>query len=181
MEQINVIFFALLSFFNIENGRIAAAKTTIIVNPHNNTIEIIQENLFTMIQQEQDSVITLEQWNELRSYKDDNMPWAKELDSFTAKNFELKKVNDNLQPHLTLTYTIEKDLRAMGIWFNKDKNQYSTNHIPSQNLQTKSGVLEGNYWIFDGSKSFTFTLEPFLEMPEQYKKLKQPLEELINE
>jgi len=179
MEQIKIIFFALASFFGIEDGRIAADKTTIIIYPKNQKIEIIQENLFTVIQSEKDTTLVLEQWDKLLSWKERKNSWAKELDSFPVKSFTLTPIKKTIQPHLMLTYSNEKDLQMMGIWYNAEKNQFSINHIPQQNIKTKNGKLLDNYWVFNGDSTFSFTIEPFLQMPQKYKKLKTPIWEIL--
>ncbi|MBQ0734953.1 hypothetical protein [Aquimarina celericrescens] len=181
MEQIKIIFFALSSFFGIEDGRIAADKTTVTVFPENKEIEIIQEKLFTVIQSEKDNTLVLEQWDKLYYWKERKTSWSKELDSFPMKNFNLTPIKNKIQPNLTLTYSNEKDLRKMGIWYNTEKNQFSINHIPQHNIKTKDGKLIGNYWVFNGDRTFSFTVEPFLQMPENYQKFKQPLRELLTE
>lgn len=90
-------------------------------------------------------------------------------------------IDNQFQPQLTLTYRDEKDLQAMGIWYNAEKNQFSINHVPSDNLQTQNGKLIGNYWIFDGDASFSFTLEPFKDLPQNYQNFKQPLVQILAE
>lgn len=179
MEQIQIIFFALTSFFGIEDGRIAADKTTVTIYPKTQKIEIIQENLFTVIQSEKDTILILDQWNKLRSWKERKTSWAKDLDSLLVKNLTFTTVNKTTQSHLVLTYLKEKDLQKMGIWYNAEKNQFSINHIPQHNIKTNSGRLEDNYWIFDGYSKFSFTVEPFLQMPEKYKKLKIPINKVL--
>ncbi len=180
MEQIKILFFVLGSFFGIEDGRIAADKTTVTVYPKSQEIEIIQENLFTVIQSEKDTIIVLEQWKKLMNAKQDTSSWAKDLDNFPVKNFTLTR-NNTIQPHVKLRYSIEKDLRVMGIWYNEEKNQFSINYIPQENLKTEEGKVAGNYWIFDGSTTFSFTIEPFLQMPEDYQKFKKPLSQIVNQ
>lgn len=179
MEQIKIIFFVLTSFFGIEDGRIAADKTTVTIYPKTQEIEIIQENLFTVIQSEKDTTLILEQWDKLRYWKERKTSWAKELDSFPIKSFTFTPIKKTIQPHLVLTYSKEKDLRMMGIWYNDEKNQFFINHIPQQNIKTENGKLEDNYWVFNGDSKFSFTIEPFLQMPEKYKKLKMPIKEII--
>jgi len=179
MEQIKIIFFLLTSFFGMEDGRIAADKTTITIYPKNQKIEIIQENLFTVIQSEKDTTLVLEQWDKLLSWKEKKISWAKELDSFPVKNLTLRPIKKTIQPHLILTYSNEKDLRMMGIWYNPEKNQFSINHDPQENIKTKNGKLVGNYWVFNGDSTFSFTIEPFLQMPEKLKKLKTPIREIL--
>lgn len=181
MEQIKILFFVLGSFFGIEDGRIAADKTTVTIDPKNQEIEIIQENLFAIIQSEKDTALGLEQWDKLFNWKERKTLWSKELDSFPVKNFTLIPKKKTIQPQLTLSYSNEKDLRALGIWYNAEKNQFSINHIPQENIKTENGKLEGNYWVFNGDSTFSFTIEPFLQMPESYQKFKRPLKELLNE
>ncbi|HIB49120.1 MAG TPA: hypothetical protein EYO35_12525 [Flavobacteriaceae bacterium] len=179
MEQIKIIFFVLASFFGIEEGKIAADKTTVSVYPQNKRIEIIQEDLFTVIQSKKDSILVLEQWNNLLFWKERNTNWSKELNGFTAKNFSITYTENTIKPNLTLTYLKEEDLRALGIWYNAESNRFSINHIPRNNIESESGKLIDNYWNFDGVKSFSFTIEPFLKMSEDYKKFKVPLKELL--
>ena len=180
MEQIKILFFVLGSFFGIEEGRIAAEKTTVTVYPESQEIEIIQENLFTIIQSEKDSTIVVEQWKAIINSKEENSSWAKELDNFTVKKLTFSTSNKTIQPHVMLHYSTEKDLRAIGIWYDAAKNQFSINHNPRDNIKTKGGKLEGNYWVFNGDTSFGFTIEPFIEMPENIQKIKKPISEIIS-
>ena len=179
MEQIKILFFALASFFEIENGRIAADKTTVTVYPEKKEIHIIQENLFSMIQSENDGTLVLEQWRALLSFKESNTSWAKELAGFPAKKLSFTPEQDKIQPHLTISYSTEKDLEALGIWYNANKHQFSINEIPKQNIKTNDGKLSGNYWYFSAESTFSFTLEPFLEMPKNYQQFKKPLESIL--
>lgn len=179
MEQIKIIFFALASFFGMEDGRIVADKTTITVHPQKQEIQIIQENLFTVIQSENDTTLLLEEWDKLFHWKERKISWARELDSFPIKNFTLIPTKETIRPHLIFTYSNKEDLRMMGIWYNAEKNQFSINHIPQENIKTKNGKLVDNYWIFNGDSTFSFTIEPFLQMPEKYKKLKTPIKKIV--
>lgn len=179
MEQIKLIFFALASFFGIEDGRIVSEKTTITITPENKEIEIIQQNLFTIIKTEEDSTLALDQWNKILYAKQRNTTWSKELDSFPVKSFDFTPLKNTIQPHLILNYSKQKDLRAFGIWYNQEKNQFSINNIPQHNINTNDGKLEGNYLVFNAKDTITFTIEPFLQMPENYQRLKRPLEELL--
>ncbi|MGJ8666313.1 MAG: hypothetical protein ACSHW7_08110 [Patiriisocius sp.] len=181
MEQIKIFFFALVSFFGIEDGRIAAEKTTVTVYPKTNEIEIVQEDLFTVLEREEDASLAVKQWNTLANWEEDEIVWAKALDGFAARRFTIKTVDDNILPHLKFTYHSEQDLRAMGIWYNEERNQFSINHIPRNNMKTENGALSGNYWVFDGDEPFSFTIEPFMDMPDKFKNLKKSLKELLVE
>lgn len=181
MEQIKIIFFALASFFGIENGRFVADKTTITVYPEKNEITIVQENLFTIIQSEDDKILALEQWDKLINWEERKISWSKELDSFPVKSFNLILEKNVIQPHLIFSYSKEKDLRALGIWYSPDRNEFTINNIPQHNIKTKNGKLTGRYWSFKGDSIFSFTIEPFLQIPDNYQKLKIPLKELLVE
>ncbi len=181
MEQIKIIFFVLASFFNTEDGRIVADKTTVTVHPENKELVIVQENLFAIIRTEEDTPSVLKEWDQLSQWKENKLSWAAELDSFATKNFTVIKSSDAIQPQLTLAYTNEKQLRELGIWYDAEKNQFSINHNPNYNIKTETGTLDGNYWVFNGESPFSFSVAPFLDIPEQYLQFKKPLLELVNE
>ncbi|MEN8816399.1 MAG: hypothetical protein ABF274_05945 [Nonlabens sp.] len=115
MVEIKILFFALLSFFGIEDGRIAANKTTITIQPDS--------------KQESDNDLIMERWNRLL-VSQTNLIWSKELESFTNKTLRLDSIDGNIRPHITMNYSSEKDLRSMGIWYNEDDKVFSINHIP---------------------------------------------------
>lgn len=181
MEQITILFFALTSFFGIQNNIIAADKTTVTIHPQNQQIEIIQEDLFAIIRSDTDLTLAREQWAGVSAMTACNATWAQASDGFNTKTLSLTSPYNQIQPQLTLTYSDEQELRAMGVWYDAKKNQFSVNHVPRDNLQTEDGKLVGNYWVFDGDKTFSFTLEPFKQMPEKHQKFKQPLSQVLAE
>tara|TARA_R110002051_G_scaffold143507_8_gene216546 strand:- start:2751 stop:3293 length:543 start_codon:yes stop_codon:yes gene_type:complete len=179
MEQINIIFYLLASFFGIEDSKIAADKTTVTINPKTKEIVIVQEHIFTIIQTEKDTAIALAQWEKIVNWKKNNTLWANELESFTSKDVIITSLDGELQIHITLTYTNENDLRVMSIWYNKEKNQFSINDIPRDHTTSETGKIEGNYWVFNGDSTFSFTTEPFVDLPMDYKKFKHPITEIL--
>lgn len=181
MEQIKIIFFLLASFFGIEDSKIAADKNTVTVYPKDHKIEIVQEHLFTIIQTEKDTALTLAQWQQLVNWKENKLPWAKELDNFTNKDVTIENNGGTIEPRISFNYTDENDLRALGIWYNKEKNEYSINNVPREHTTSENGKLEGNYWIFDGDSKFSFTNEAFVGLPNEYKKLKLPITEILKD
>ncbi|WP_282118210.1 hypothetical protein [Maribacter aquivivus] len=181
MEQIKIIFFLLASFFGIEESKIAADKNTVTVYPEDHKIEIVQEHLFTIIQTEKDTALTLAQWEQLAKWKENKLSWAKELENFTNKDVTIENNEGTIAPRISFNYTDEKDLRALGIWYNKEKNQYSINNIPRENTSSENGKLQGNYWTFDGGSTFSFTNEAFVDLPNEYKKLKLPITEILKD
>ncbi|MDN3593785.1 hypothetical protein [Zunongwangia endophytica] len=181
MEEIKILFFILASFFGREDGRIAAEKTTVTINPEKKTIEIIQEDLFAVIQSQEDSITVLRQWEELISYQENTPKWSKELATLPSKKFDLKSIKNEIQPHLILNYSQEEDLRPLGIWYNKEKNQFTINNILKDYIKTDDGKLEGNYWVFEGNRTFSFTIEPFLDTHSSYENYKMPLKDIIDD
>ncbi|PLT20871.1 hypothetical protein CXF62_12650 [Psychrobacter sp. MES7-P7E] len=69
----------------------------------------------------------------------------------------------------------------MGIWYNADKNHFSINHVPRDNLQTTDGKLIGNYWVFNVDQPFSFTLEPIHTLPQPCQKSKRTLSKLLTD
>ena len=181
MEQIKVVFFAILSFFNVENGRIASTKTTVTVDTTSQTVQIKQENLFSITKNELETKVVVDQWNHFITMMDKDSVWSEDLKSFTDKKVKIDTIEKGILPKITLSYSNTNDLRVLGIWFNELRNDYSINNVPAQNLKTSDGVLDGNYWVFKGDQVFSFTLEPFLDLPEQYQSFIKPLEEILSE
>ncbi len=186
MDEIKILFFALGSFFGIDDARITADKTTVIIYPMYREITITQEDLFASIQSESDEKLVLEQWVKIYNWKEKNMAWAEELDNFIFKDCTLTPVKMTTQshlvlirPHITLKYSQEKDLASMGIWFNADENSFYLNNIPEFNIQSDNGKLEGNYWVFSADDRISFTIEPYLKKTGKFDNSRIPLKKLV--
>lgn len=179
MEQIKILFFVIGSFFGMEDARIAADKTTVTIDPISRQIEIIQEDLFAVIQSESDTTLVMQQWKFINQPNVPKEAWAKDLDSLSLNDFSLKSSEKSIRPHMIFNYNKPSDLRVMGVWYDAAKNQFSINEIPRQNIKTKQGELAGNYWIFDDASPFSFTLEPFKDIPQEYQKQKVPIVRLL--
>lgn len=186
MNEIKILFFALGSFFGMDDARITADKTTVVIYPKEQEIEIIQEDLFVLIQSKRDERLVLEQWDKIYKWKEKHTAWVKELDNFVVKDFKLSPVKMTTQtylvlirPHLTFKYTKEKDLESMGIWFNADKNKFYLNNIPEDNIQSDYGKLEGNYWVFNADDRISFTIEPYLKKTDKFKNSRTSLKKIL--
>ncbi|HBY67653.1 MAG TPA: hypothetical protein DEG69_07815, partial [Flavobacteriaceae bacterium] len=118
MEHIAIIFYALSSFFGIEDGLIAAEKTEVTIYPKVQQIEIRQEGMFTIIQSKKDSTLVLEQWDKIFNWVERGTNFAKELNNFPVKKLTITSSKSGFSPYLTFSYLNEKDLRTMGIWYN---------------------------------------------------------------
>ncbi|NBL64084.1 hypothetical protein GV828_02585 [Flavobacterium sp. NST-5] len=169
MEPVKIFFFALASFFGVENQRILADKTLVTVYPQKNQIEIIQENIFAIVPTSQDLEPAKAEWDNLYHYKQNGEKWSDDLAYFSDKKIEFSENKKGITAKITLTYTHPNDMAAMGIWYNEDENQFAMNYIPEHNLKTKDGKKNDIFWNFDGKKDFSFTLEPFRAIPRNKK------------
>lgn len=179
MEQINIIFYILTSFFGMERGAVAAETATIIVDTVNKTVTIVQENLFTVIESATDKNAVISNWQSIAFAKPQAASWAEELDNFSDKKIRITA--DELGSNATLSfgYVNEDNLRVLGIWYNREDNEFSINHVPKDNLETATGNLKGNYWVFPSDETFSFTVNPFKDMPAEFQKAKVSIGELI--
>lgn len=169
----------LASFFGIESEKIAAEKTKVTVSPQSREVQIVQESLFAFIQSENDSLLVLEEWDKLLHQKDRDIAWSEILDDFPVKNLNLTTDKNSIQPHLQLRYTDVKDLLVLEVGYDPKSNQFSIENSPDYNITTNNGNLIDNHWIFDGDSTFSFIIQPFLEIPEEYQQFKRPLRELV--
>ncbi|MBP1840776.1 hypothetical protein [Formosa algae] len=179
MEQIGIILFILTSFLGIKEGQIAAEKTTVTIDVQNKKIDIIQEHLFTVIESEKDVTLILDQWDKMYNSIGKNTTWSEQLDDFSDKRLTVFSKQNILQSHIILNYSEEADLQVFGIWYNSENNQFSIHDTPQNNIKTTEGKLNGMYWTFSGDTSFSFSLEPFLQMPTKYQDNKRYISDLL--
>lgn len=172
MEIIKIIFFAIGTFFGIENSQIAAEKTTVTINPIAHTIVVVQEQLFSITKTKEDSLRVSEEL--LVMIKDTN-DWRPELKSYASKSYEFYESKTGyLNAKISLTYGNDADLKPYAIDLLEDKT-YSIINIPRWDLRTNGGKINGNYWHFDADTIFEFTVTPFKEIPAEYKIHKKSL------
>lgn len=162
MEQI-IGFLILGSLFGIDNCRIAAGKVTVTINPVEKTIIIEQENLFSIIKSESDSVAIVQEFEKI--HEED---WLRELKEYRKKSLEFYTDENNLlNAKTTLHYNNFGDLKKFGISVSQEGN-YQLVNIQAFNIKTENGLLNGEQWEFNASKPFTFT-QAFKDIPEEYK------------
>lgn len=170
MEVIKIAFFVLGVFFG-ENSRIGAEKTTVTINPNEQTIIIVQENIFALIANETDS---MQVSSELKKVVARN--WRKEIESYPSKSCTLYVTDEgSLNAKITLKYPSENVLRDFALDFNEEAKEFSLINIPDWNVETEDGALKGNYWRFSANNSFTFVVTPFKNMPDRFKGVKRSL------
>ena len=167
MDEIRILFFIVGTFFGINQSNVIAEKTTVTINPQEKTIVILQANLIAIIRNESDS---LHVQNELEKIVQSNQPWSSEFKNFTKKEkkFYISKDSKSLNLKLTFTYSETADLKAFGIDKNKD-GKFSMTNFPKSHTKSADGTLGERYWNFEANKPFTFTEEPFTDIPEEFK------------
>lgn len=176
MVHIEILLFVLGTFFDMQDARIAAKKTLVSLFLDTQEIEIVHKGLFAAIQSEEDVSLALKQWKDLTHWEEKEIVWADDLNVFPLKTLTFASNDANFQSKLKFRYSDVKDLQVLGIDYNKEKHQFFIHHIPQMNLKTNDGNLEGNYWIFNVDNNFSYSLEPFLDMP---KELQQPIKVLL--
>ncbi|MDE0536717.1 hypothetical protein [Tenacibaculum sp. L6] len=170
MEVIKIVFFVLGVFFG-EDSRIGAEKTTVTVNSKEKEVIIVQEGLFALIKNEQDSVQVNSELEKIIARN-----WRKEIKSYPSKSCTFHTTEEgNLNAKIILKYPSENVLRDFALDFNKEAKEFSLINIPDWNVETEDGALKGNYWRFSADDSFTFIVTPFKNMPDRFKSVKRSL------
>lgn len=161
MEQV-IGFLILSSLFGIENSRIAAEKVTVTINPVEKTIVLEQENLFSVIKTEKDSVAVSHEFENIYQYN-----WLREIETYSTKTLEFSEDENNLlNAKVTLLYNNFRDLKKFGIYVSQEGN-YQLINIPTFHIKTEDGTLKDKKWEFNASKPFTFT-QAIKGLPEDY-------------
>ena len=87
MEPIKIFFFAMASFFGIENQRILSGKTQVKVYPKEYRIEVVQQKIFALTPTENDRQLAKKEWEEIYNLKSHNRQWSEELNYFSDNQF----------------------------------------------------------------------------------------------
>lgn len=166
MELIKIIFFVIGTFFGNENSRIAAEKTIVTIDNSEMTMTINQKHLISVIKTKEDSLTVVK---ELALIVNKENTWTQELDKFSSKKYELYQTkNGNLNAIITLAFNQKEDLKDFALE-TLNNGSYSLIYIPRWNLTSSNGKVEGNYWHFENTNTITFELEPFKDIPKEYK------------
>ncbi|TCK69121.1 hypothetical protein DFQ05_0636 [Winogradskyella wandonensis] len=169
MREIKIIFFAIGTFFGIENSSIFSVTTTVNIDTKQRIISITQENLFALSRSAEDSINIYNQLLKIGRPKDEVPSWRDEFKDYEFKTIELisDKNNNQLNAKIQLKYNHQKQLEDYAIDYVSDSNEYALINIDSWNISTEKGSLKENFWYFDSDISFT--LSPTKTMPEAYK------------
>jgi hypothetical protein len=165
MEAIKIVVFVLGLFFGVQSNTVIAEKTTVTVNPSENTIVIHQENILAIYPKGTDSISVVEEFKNIYAKKD---TWNPLFDTYAEKSIVYSSPKKGvLNAKITLKYNELKDLKAFAIDINPE-GKFSIINIPKWYLTTEDGKLNDNYWNFEANKKFSFTLAPIKDVPETY-------------
>ena len=163
-----VLLYALGTFFGVDNSFIISDKTIITVNPQAKTITIIQENLFSIRKTEEDSMqIT----KELSTILANN--WAEELRGFTTSLEFYTSEEGNFNSKIILDYEHIRAIEMLGFEYRNGK--FAIRNKPRLNISSEDGEKGAYDWEFEPYKTFTFTLEPYKDIPERYLEYKKSI------
>ena len=173
MELIKVVFFIIGTYFGVENSRVLAEKTTVMINPEEKTIIILHENVVSLFKNTEDS---LKARTELKAITQPQHQWSSEFNDYSKKEkcFFISDDSRALNSKISLTYVSETDLKAFGIDLNPE-GQLSMVNVPESHIKSTDGKLGERYWNFERNRPFTFTIEPFTNIPDKYKSQKKSL------
>jgi len=171
MDEIKILFYVLATFLGGEETYIAAEKATVVIDPVAKTITIGQEDLFTVVMETRDHLKVIDKLTEVT----ENTGWREELAEYPTVSCELYEgANGALHANLLLEYRSDEDLKDYGLTYHEE-GYFSFTNFPQDNLRTDDGKLHGNYWHFDATRAFKFSLEPSDTMPDEVKVLKMRL------
>jgi hypothetical protein len=184
MNEIKVLVFVLCTFFQTEEDRIFAEKATVTIDPLEKIVEINLEDPFTIVKSNEDFAATRMQYDSIVYWSNTNTNWSKDLDHFVSKELH-SSIEENLDLEMEnfkiiLNYEDEKDLEAIGIWFNTTKNKFAINNTPDIHMTSETAEANKNYWYFDAEVPFGYILKPFANSTANFSKNKVYLKDVLD-
>ncbi|WP_299680901.1 hypothetical protein [uncultured Dokdonia sp.] len=177
MELIKIIFFALGTFFGVENSRIISEKTHVKIDPEKHIITVTHEHLFTMVQKEEDSIRVANELYRIANPAagDTRYDWREELTTYETKTLVISTSPEQkqLNASIKLKYNTKEQLKDFAIEYVTEENSYALINIPEWNIETTTGVLKDNFWYF--KDEISFSLSPAENMPDAYRKYQKGL------
>lgn len=169
MDPINIYIYALASIIGMESMSIVSQKASISINPVEQTFEIHQEDLFTIIMTAEDSLAVADEFRGIADFRPNTE--NKTIDGLIVEKIELSKKDEQLHATVKGRYTDPKVLAEAGIHLDTTSvAEFSLINIPEWNIHSSDAVLRGNYWVWPANKPVTILMEPFNDIPEKYRK-----------
>lgn len=165
METIKLVFFVLGVFFGIETTSVVAEKTIVTVDPISNVMEIQLKNLLAVYPKENDPTLVEKEFSEIYAKKD---RWNSLFDAYLKKSIVYNSPKKGvIDATITLKYSEPEDLKIFAIDINPE-GKYSFINIPQWNVETTDGIKNSYYWNFEPNATFSFSLSPLENVPENY-------------
>ena len=159
MTPINILFYALASFMGMEAPLIVCSQIVVTINSVDKTIEIVQEDLFSIITTPADSMVIVEEWQHILKFEH-----GKAHNGFTIEHLSWDSHKGRLNATLRIRYTDSKTLEEAGIYYNEEPG-YALINVLDWNIESTDAVLNGNYWVWPETKQVTFSSKPFESIP----------------
>lgn len=174
MDPINIYIYALASIIGMESMSIVSQKASISINPVEQTFEIHQEDLFTIIMTAEDSLAVANEFRGIADFRPNTE--NKTINGLIVEKIELSKKDEQLHATVKGRYTDPKVLAEAGIRLDTTSvAEFSLINIPEWNIRSSDAVLRGNYWVWPANKTVTILMEPFNNIPEKYRKHRRSL------
>ncbi len=172
MDTISIYFFSLASIIGIENTSIMSQKATFTINPAERTFEIHQEDLFAIVMTKDDSLVVVHEIQQIASF---NKSKEKKTDNgLTIDEIVLSSNNQQLNVALKGKYTTPDVWEKAGIHIDSTAtHRFNLMNFPDWNIRSSDAVLEGNYWSWPTDKTVTIVMDPFQNIPKQYRQHRQ--------
>lgn len=177
MEVIKIIFFALGTFFGVEDSTIMAEETAVHIDIAEQIITVDQRDVFALVSNEKDSLKirnTLYRIGNSQA-QEKRLTLKEKFDTYAWSTSEIvsRKETKQLDIKLKCKYVSKEQLKDFGIDYVEKDSSYAMINIPAWNIKTTTGALRDNYWYF--KDSISFTLSPAKDMPKKYLPLKKGL------
>jgi len=174
MDPINIYFFALASLIGLENMSIVSQSVTTTINPMEKTLEIYQEDLFSVIVTAEDSLIVVNELSQIAEFHKSSD--KKTVEGWTVDEIVFSKNGQQLNAILKGRYTAPALLAEAGIHLDTTENsEFSLMDFPDWNIRSSEAVLKGNYWVWPVDKTVTILMEPYKNIPDKYRPYRQSI------
>lgn len=168
MDPISIYFFALASILGIETTSIVSQKASVVINPEARTFEIRQEDLFSIMLSAADSITVVNELQQISKFQQGIK--KRNADGFIVDEIVLSRNGEQLDATLKGRYTAPVALAKAGIHLDSLSNSsFSLMNFPEWNIRSSDAVLKENYWVWPANKTVTITMQPYKNIPDEYR------------
>jgi len=167
MNPIKILFFALSTILGLEEASIVSRKASCTINAVEKTIDIFQEDLFSIVILAEDSIRVV---NELQHILDcQNQGRTKIGNGLTVESIRFSNDGKQINAAIKVNYDDAKTLMEAGIYLDTlGTSGFSLIDIPEWNMRSPDALLKERYWLWPTDRAVTFVMEPFNNIPGEY-------------